>query len=162
LSHQVGIADEVNIAATMSAVVQKSIVVAARGYRQASERLAQAVPAAGDDPDEAFIALVETINWLAILAEQTNLSSDVHVQAVLFARARGHHHMASIAYFDETRGTVVWRPATQLPVPENPRHADAKREAFYSGHLSQQPVLDVFRRLERIVTTALAPSTRGS
>jgi hypothetical protein len=145
---------EVTVTATMSAVVQKDIKVAKRGYRDAVDRLEGAVAAGGDQGDAVYIAIAEAANWLDSLADWMKLSGNVDVQAVVFARHRTHHHLASIAYFDERSGAWVWRPASQLPVPEDARHSDETRKPSYVNRLEGHSVLEVFRRLHPVIAAA--------
>jgi hypothetical protein len=137
-----------------SAEVTKQIGVPIHGYRLAVERLREAHNRA--DHDGVFIAVTEAMNWLAALGDVSSLPKDDDVQAVIFARNRTHHHSASITYPDPTRGVHMWRPATQLPAPANPRHANPKGERLYTERLAQEPVLDVFVRLEPVVSRARA------
>jgi hypothetical protein len=147
------IEDQVPISDSISASVSKSIVVPKKAYAAAVERLALASADQGL-ADEAFAALAEATNWLVSLTDQTDLAGDMDVQAVTFARNRAHHHWASVAYFDKERDALMWRPATQLPVPQNERFRDEKRQPVYEERLSQRPVLEVFERLRAIVAKA--------
>jgi hypothetical protein len=135
-----------------TAVVEKHVGVVIRGYRLAVERLREAHDR--EDHDGVFIALTEAMNWLASLADVSDLSKTEDVGAVIFARNRTHHGLASITYRGESRGLHAWRPATQLPIPQDPRHANPKGEKMYVKRLAKQPVLDVFSRLEAVVSKA--------
>jgi hypothetical protein len=148
-----GVATEVNTAATIRAVVVKNISVPVRGYIGAVRRLEAAVARGDATPDDVFIAIFEAGNWLSSIAKQPGLTSDPLVRGLNFARNRTHHQFASIAEWDGR--TWIWRVAN-LPEPVNERHRDEKRRPLYEQHLAGNPVLDVFRRLEPKVT-ALAP-----
>ncbi len=137
----------------MSAVVQKDSRVAKQGFLDAVKRLEAAVDRGVDGSDHVYISIAEAGDWLDSIAHKTNnLSSDVDVQAVVFARHRTHHHLASISYYDDERGTHLWRPATQLP--EDERHKDEEHKSFYATRLAGRPVLEVFTRLVPLVRAA--------
>jgi hypothetical protein len=137
-----------------TAVVENHLGLVIHGYRLAVERLREAHDR--EDHNGVFIALTESMNWLASLADVSDLSKTEDVVAVIFARNRTHHVLASIAYRDESRGLHAWRPATQLPIPQDARHANPKGEKTYMKRLAEQPILDVFSRLEAVVSKARA------
>jgi hypothetical protein len=138
-----------SVVASLSAVVQKDIRVAIKGYLRALDRLEVAVAKGPDEPDDVYISIAEATNWLVSIAERTSLSGNVDVQAVVFARHRTHHHLASVSYYDEARAAHLWRPVTQLPEPEDAQYMDDKRKPFYAERLAGEPVLDVFARIGR-------------
>jgi hypothetical protein len=130
----------------VSVSVQKDRSVIVRGYRDAVLRLRDLHDAW--DHDGVYIALTEATNWLASLAEQTDVSGHEDVDAVIFARNRSHHHWGSVTYPDEGQRVYLWRPASQLPVPPDPHHRDEKREEQYVARLAGKPLLEVFGRLD--------------
>lgn len=129
----------------MSVSVQKDRSVIVRGYRDAVSRLRDAHDAW--DHDGVYIALTEATNWLHSL----HVSGNEDIDAVIFARNRSHHHWGSITYPDEDQRVYLWRPASQLPVPPNPRHRDEKREEKYLTRLAGKPLLEVFGCLDAVV-----------
>jgi hypothetical protein len=148
------IASTVKMTASMSAVVQKDIRVAKRGFLQAVTRLQTAAAQGGLGSDDVYISIAEAGDWLDTLTDKTSLSDDIDVQAVVFGRHRTHHHLASIAYYDEEQGTHLWRPETQLPEPEREWQKDERHKAFYAKRLASKPVLEVFERLVPLVESA--------
>ena len=128
----------------VSVSVQKARGVTVRGYRDAVSRLRAAHDAW--DHDGVYIAVTEATNWLHSL----NVSGNEDIDAVIFARNRSHHHGGSITYPDEGERVYRWRPASQLPVPPDRRHQDAKREKKYVARLAGKPLLDVFGRLDTV------------
>jgi hypothetical protein len=148
------LSSSVSVEARISAVVQKDVRVAKRGFLKAVERLETAVAEGPDGADDVYISIAEAADWLDSLSAHTDISSNVDAQAVLFARHRTHHQMASIAYFDENSDTHVWRPVTQLPEPEEVQHRGDKIKPFYSKRLAGKPVLEVFTRLKPVVASA--------
>ncbi len=139
------IATGVTVSVSTGAVVSKDVRVAVKGYFAAVERLRQAVPNGSDDPDEVYIALVDAVSWLTSIARAIDLGGNPDVRGVMFARHRSQHHLASITYFDEARGTQLWRPETQLP--SDPHHETPKLKRIYRERLADKPVLEVFDRL---------------
>jgi hypothetical protein len=149
----------VSVTASISAVVQKNVSVAVRGYVKALRRLEEA---ATDEhrPDDVYIALAETTNWLNSISSFSELRGTIQglplVQAVSFARDRMHHQWASVTYPDH-EGAWVWRPAEQLPPPDKSAHSGAKKEPFYTAHLADRPILDVLRKLEPMIRAGSRP-----
>lgn len=150
--------ESVETARPLRATISKPRSVVARGFLEAAARLREAVTRP-EDPDAVYIALAEAANWLDSLSadKETGLYGDVDVQAVLFARHRSHHHHAAVAYVDG-EGLVLWRPATQLPLPEEEHHRKRKQEDQYVNRLEGKPVEAVFGRLvpkvERLAVAA--------
>jgi hypothetical protein len=148
-THHVLVDDALSVTASVTAVVSKDIRVAIKGYSAAVERLRQAVPNAREEPDDVYIGLFEAAGWLATIATLTNLGENDDARAVIFARHRSQHHLASITYFDEARGAQLWRPETQLP--SDPRHENAKLKRIYRDRLANKPVLEVFDRIGPVI-----------
>jgi hypothetical protein len=136
-------------------IVVKDTAVPVRGYATAVRRLEDAAALGDSNPDDVYISLTEAAHWLSSIAEQKGLRGDVDVQALIFARNRAHHWWASVTYFD--RNCWRWRPESQLPVPDKPKHVDEKRGKIYRERLEEQPILDVMHRLLPTIT-ALAPN----
>jgi hypothetical protein len=131
---------------TAELTVLKSVGIQAEGFRRAVARLQVAVETVDDDG--VYIAVLEALNWLPIVAWQLSLNRDNDVRALLYGRHRGSHQSASVIYREE--GDVWrWRPAVSLPMPppDKPQHHHPKLRAEYERRLERQPVLDVFERL---------------
>jgi hypothetical protein len=142
--------------ATVDAVVSKPVRVAVKGYSAAVERLRQAIPRAREEPDDFYIALVDAVSWLTNVAGAVpDLRENPDVRGVKFARHRSQHHLASITYFDEARGThPIWRPETQLPF--HPDHETPELKQSYTDRLADQPVLEVFDRLAPLLAALVS------
>jgi hypothetical protein len=128
------------------------------GYRRALERFTASADAR-DKPEERFIPLFETLNWVVALMdhpEGQHLYRDEIVRGLRFARNRVHHQLANAleprdvpfpSVRTNRRGgsriiappTVLdwfWRPPEQLPEGR----ADEEGEATYSQLLAGEPV----------------------
>jgi hypothetical protein len=152
----------VGVTASILGSVEKNVSVAVRGYVKSLRRLEDA---ATDEhrPDDVYIALAETTNWLNSISSFSKLRGTIHgrhlVEGVSFARDRMQHQWASVTYRDH-EGAWVWRPAEQLPPPDDSANSGAKKEPFYTAHLADRPILDVLRQLEPMIR-ALLTSTSG-
>jgi hypothetical protein len=138
-----------------------------RGYVLAHRRLEEVVGA------YASIPLFEIGHWLVSISDRKDIveefRKDADVRALRFLRNRIHHHYAAAVFIDPDTQEWRWYRAEVLPEPareeysEDERgqrayeqHLDRKGEGFYRRQLEEQPMLDVFRRLEPLVI-ALAP-----
>jgi hypothetical protein len=71
------------------------------------------------------------------------------VTALMLARGRAHHHLGSIISEDKPEsGRSIRRTYEVLPVPDEERHQTQRYVENYRRRLSEQPLLDVFDRLE--------------
>ena len=104
-----------------------------------------------DDHDGVFISLTEIVHWLTTYAEKVpDVGGRDDVQAVIWARNRAHHQLASLIG-ENADGAYCWRPAAVLPAPDEARFQDEKREGLYVTHLENRRLIDVFRSLEPIM-----------
>jgi hypothetical protein len=146
--HKIHLADAITGMSDVVAriTVAKALPVPVKGFLIAVGRL-RAAP----DPDAVYIALVEVVNWLSSLENDARVSSNMDVQAVGFARDRAHHQWASIV---ESHGGNVWtwRPAESLPEPKDTRYQSLKKRPAYEQRLERKPVLEVFDRLEPLIS----------
>jgi hypothetical protein len=124
------------------------------GVLKAVERLETAIARGPDGADDVYISIAEAADWLHSLSDQTDISGNVDAQAVLFARHRTHHQMASNAYYDEDRATHLWRVVTQLPEAQEERNRRENIKPLYVKRLAVKPVVEVFTRLKPIVVSA--------
>jgi hypothetical protein len=148
-----GIVSEVNVVGSIRAAVLMNIAVLVRGYVLALRRLHDAVTES--HANDIYVALFEASNWLDSISERdAGLNSRAELQAVKFVRNRTHHQWASAVQLQDEEWR--WRPLENLPVPDDPKHRNAKLEPLYERHLAGRPVVDVFDGLEPHVT-ALAP-----
>jgi hypothetical protein len=106
--------------------------------------------------DKAFVRGIaipasEALMWLDVLRQTDRdagrgreiadaLRADPLAKALVFVRARVHHHWAPIAYFDSALGEWVWLQADNLPLPAE-RFANRRGEVLYRKHLEGKPVL---------------------
>jgi hypothetical protein len=137
---------------TVSAVVAvvKSPGWAVAGFRAALERCRAA------NTPEADIShpLFEVVTWLdSLVGQRPELNGNTSIRAAVFARARYHHHWASIVYFDE-HGERRWRPLGQLPIPNDPRHMNEGGARTYESVLAGKPLFPVLARIERAVESS--------
>lgn len=124
-----------------------------RGYVLAVRRLRDGVNRS--HANDIYIALFEATNWLDSLGERdAGLNSREEVQAIKFIRNRTHHQWASAVQNQD--GHWRWRPLDNLPVPENPKHRNARSEPLYIRHLADKPVTEAFDVVQPRVV-ALAP-----
>jgi hypothetical protein len=143
-------------AVTVSLVVLKDTAVAVHGYVLPVRRLAAAAEANPSNPGDVYIALFEAMNWLVSIADRCSLRGNADVQAVTLARHRTHHASASaIQQLDPPSGIWSWRPLESLPY--DPKYRSEGLEPSYSNRLADEPMLEVFRRLEPVML-ALAPT----
>jgi hypothetical protein len=141
------------VSGPIHSAVLMNVAVMVRGYVLATGRLGDAVDRS--HVNDIYAALFEVTNWLESLSERdAGLNSRGDVQAIKFARNRTHHHWASAVQRQDDEWT--WRPLDNLPVPEQPKHRNAKLEPLYVRHLAGRPVVDAFGALEPAVI-ALAP-----
>jgi hypothetical protein len=133
---------------TAELTVEKALRVTARGYYSAVERLRKAVDAG--NPDDVYISLTDTLQWLTMLAERTSIKSDNDVIALIYARERAHHQSASIVYHDE-QGRWFWRPAVSLPLPDDTKHQGTKHLPIYERRLQEKPLLEAFERIDKLL-----------
>jgi hypothetical protein len=117
------------------------------------------VRAAEDSGEEAAataelitIGLTEALMWVDTLRTTNRkmgrgqelskiVAADPVVQALAFARARAHHHWASIVTQGESPRRWVWNSADVLP-PAPDRYADQDGEALYRQLLQGRPVVE--------------------
>jgi hypothetical protein len=132
-------------------VVLKDLPVQKEGYLRAVQRLKVAV--AAGDVDGVYIYATEAVNWLVSIAGGSNPKGDQDVEALRHARNRSHHTWASIVFHNE-EGEWFWRPASQLPQPEDPRNAGTHLAPIYARRLGGKPMLDVFERLAPKIANA--------
>jgi hypothetical protein len=138
-----------------------------RGYVLAHRRLEEVAGA------YASIPLFEIGHWLVSMSDRKDIAEgfreDPDVRALRFLRNRIHHHYAAAVFIDPDTQEWRWYRAEVLPEPAREeysedergeqayeKHLDRKGEGFYRRQLEEQPMLDVFRRLEPLVI-ALAP-----
>lgn len=115
-----------------------------RGFHEALERLRVAQATEKVDAGRLCIPFFEMANWFHSLNEQgvKHLGSSDHAKALLFARNRTHHHLASPFYLDLGSATWRWQPSDVLPLPPDSKHQDAKRQRAYDRVAAGQPLAD--------------------
>lgn len=134
-----------------------------RGYEQALDRFRAA--ATGRDPDPAFYALFESLNWAHAIDDLIGevwrpegkrqgfawrgwMSGGEVVDGVRYVRNRLHHQWADALVLEEGRRyprrhplvyfTWAWRPVEDLPKP-NKKRRDPNGRVAYAELLAGQP-----------------------
>ena len=90
------------------------------------------------------------------MSAESSLLGDVTVKALTFARARSHHHLASIIELPEGSSSWRWRRSSILPF--DPKFHNAAGERAYENVLSGNPVSAGLAAAERAVDRTLAAS----
>ena len=145
-SGSVGVTDSIGVS------VSRSPVWAIGGFKAAVARF-QAAEESGD-VDAAHQAVFEALSWLdSLLSVNKTLLGDNTVRALTFARARSHHHLASVMELAEGSPAWVWRRASLFPFDRNYKN-EAGERAYMS--VSGKPVLSKLAAAERAVERAFA------
>jgi hypothetical protein len=155
---RIGLAAEVNVAASISPKVLMGVRPMVRGFLNAADRLDDALArCTADDPDDVYIALGEVSHWLDTIEARfpTLLKGNTDASGVIFARNRTHHHAASAVEFVSSN-SWRWRAADLLP--SDPEYANPAREKCYREQLEGKPVGAVFTRLRPVVQSLIADS----
>jgi hypothetical protein len=144
----------VTVTDSIDVTVSRAPVWAIAGFKAAVARF-RAAEAAGAS-DEAHHAVFEALAWLDSLASANDhLIGDVTVKALTFARARSHHHLASVIELRDGSTAWLWRRSSIWPFDPNYENEAGKRA--YESVLSGKPVLAELEAAERAVERAFAP-----
>jgi hypothetical protein len=135
--------------------VSRSPVWAIAGFKSAVTRFRAAEAAGG--VDDAHHAVFEALSWLDSLSSaKKSLVGDVTVKGLLFARARSHHHLASVIELSEGTDTWLWRRASVLPHDESYKNEAGERA--YEKVLSGKPVAVALTAAERAIERTFTSS----
>lgn len=119
------------------------------GFDRAHDRFNEA--RRGKDPEAAFFALFETLNWAASLDERLGRLDSPTLRAIRFTRNRVHHHWPDALYLDESGVAdpladpavpFEWRFRAELPPRPATRRNDAGIDE-YVAVCADQPVRNV-------------------
>jgi hypothetical protein len=95
----------IGVTSSIDVRVSRSLAWAVAGFKDAADRFREAEAAGASD--DAHHAAFEALSWLDSLASASkDLLGDATVRAMTFARARSHHHLASIIELAE--GSPRW------------------------------------------------------
>jgi hypothetical protein len=128
-----------------------------RAYADAVARAREGSKVAGNGTAYAItVAVGEALMWLDAQRQRDRtvgrgreLAAELHrdpvVKALVYFRARLHHHWAPVGYLDE--GVWVWARADTLPLAKD-RHANTRGETLYRQHLEGRPVMDALEAVQ--------------
>ena len=156
MKKNVRLTDEaMKITDSIDARVSRAPVGAIGGFKSAVARF-RAAEVAGDS-DEAHRAIFEALTWLdSLTSVKSELLGDVTVKALTFARARSHHHHASLIELPENSDVWLWRRSSILPF--DPKYENAAGLRAYDKTLSGKPVSSALAAAERAIERAFPSS----
>ena len=147
--HNISDGASIGTTATLHIAISKTLSVPARGFREAVADARRA--SAQNDVDGLFIAATNASQWVtAITWQKAELKNNKDVVALSFARDRAHHQLGSLISQD-ANGTWTWRSLEVLPLPEPRFQGRTHEQQAYRTRLADQPLLDVFDRLEPVI-----------
>jgi hypothetical protein len=140
---------ETDEACPISASIKLRREWAVSGFKRAAARYRSADTA---DADAVSHTLTEVVMWIDILVGQfPDIDGDPIIKAMGFARARSHHHLASLILLPEGATQWQWRRASLLPLPSEPKYSNSRGERAYRSVLEGKPVGETLAAAERAV-----------